>query len=170
MGESKVGFIPQVVVQGAMGPKVYGVLLTDQRFIFALESASKAGIAALLGGIVGAAIANAMATREEVDYDTAEPEALAADGKNLAIPHNAIEHLRFEKKLAAYRLILEYRNPKGKRKKLDALVTPSYEFVQERKQQGVKLKAARREYAQSVQEALRRALPLNVTQRAKWWV
>lgn len=168
MEEKKVAWIPSVVVQGALGPKGYGVLLTDQRSIFVLRKSSKSGLGAILGGAVGAAIAEAMSDSKSIDYAHTDPNTLAADSKNISIPHLAIQRLRMKKRFAVYRLLLEYTRPDGKKKKLQATLFPPLEQVKEKKTQGIKPKQVAQEYARRAQEAYRRALPSTTAQRSEW--
>ncbi len=168
MDEKKIALIPKVVIAGAMGPKEYGLLLTDQRAIFVLESASKAGIGGALGGAIGAVIADAMSgDRKTVDYLGCDPAVLAQDEKNMCIPHASIQSLRLKKSFSGYHLKVEYTNQLGKTKKVDAtLVIPS-ELAAQRKAEGVKNKAALEEYAQRARQALELALPPAVTSKAE---
>jgi len=166
--ERRVGLIPYLVVQGAMGPKEYGVLLTDRQTIFVLEKRSKAMMGGVLGGAIGAAIAHAATSRRSFDYENTPPDVLAADPKNVAIPHGAMSSLQLKRTFGSYALKIEYTNVDGKQKKLQAIVSPPPSLVKSRKAQGVNRKQASAEYANQVREAFQAAMPPTVAARAEW--
>lgn len=168
MPERKIAVIPHVVVAGALGPKEYGVLLTDERSIFVLENASKAGLGAVLGGAVGAAVAGGLATRKYVDYEHDDPERLASDPDNIAVPHGAIQSLQLKRTLASHVLRLEYVRPDGKSKKIAAQIVPTQDLIRQGKATGIRPKEVSADYARRVQEAFRQALPPNVAAGAEW--
>ena len=170
MDETKVALIPNIVLQGAMGPKQYGLLLTDRRSIFVLESAAKVGLGAVLGGVVGAAIAQAAATRERVDYERASLPVLVSNPKNVIVPHDSIQSLGLRWKLGSYRLRIEYVREDGKEKKLEALVVPPAEQIRENKARGLPAKMGLMAYAERVKLAYQRALPSAVGAKAEWGV
>ncbi len=169
MGERKVGVVPKVVVTGALGPKEYGLLLTDQRMIFVLEKASKMGVGAVLGGVIGAAIAEAATDRREYVYADADPAVLAQDEKNMVVAHSSIQKIRMKKNLGgAYQLIIEYASEEGKTKKLGGFLNPPQDLLDKRKAEGVKSKVVVEEYARRAQEALKLALPPGAVMNAEW--
>lgn len=168
MEERKVALIPRIVVSGALGPKDYGLLLTDRRAIFALESASKAALGAVLGGAIGAAVAQGVAERRWVDYDHANPEDLAWDSKNLVVPFEALEEVRLKHGLGGTKLHLAFRTPEGKHRKVQGVLLPPDEWTRSRRAAGVKRKEAAAEYARTAQAALRSALPPAVAAKAEW--
>lgn len=168
MVERKIAVVPHVVVTGALGPKEYGILLTDERAIFVLESASKTGLGAALGGAVGAAIAGGLATRKYVDYGQEDPERLANDPDNIVVPHSSIQSLQLKKTLGSHVLRLEYVRADGKSKKIAAQVVPSVDLFRRGKQTGIRPKEVSADYARRVQEAFRQALPQNVLATAEW--
>ncbi len=168
MAERKVAVVPHVVVAGALGPREYGILLTDERTIFVLESSSKAGLGAALGGAVGAAVAGGLATRKYVDYEREDPERLAADENNFAVPHRAIQNLQIKKALGSHVLRLEYVRPDGKSKKIAAQIVPTQDLVHQGKAAGLRPRDVSADYARKVQDAFRQALPPNIAARAEW--
>lgn len=169
MGEKKVGVVPKVVIAGALGPKEYGLLLTDQRMIFVLEKASKMGVGAVLGGVIGAAIAEAATDRREYVYADADPSVLAQDEKNLVVTHSSIQKIRIKKNLGgAYQMIIEYANEDGKSKKLGGFLNPPGDLLDKRKAEGVKSKIVIEEYARRAQEALKLALPPSTVMNSEW--
>ncbi len=168
MPERKVAVVPHIVVAGALGPKEYGILLTDERAIFVLERASKAGLAGALGGAVGAAVAGGLADRKYVDYEHEDPERLASDPDNITVPHRAIQSLQMKKTLGSHVLRLEYLRPDGKSKKIAAQVVPTRELFRQGKETGIRPKQVSADYARKVQEAFRQALPPNVAAGAVW--
>lgn len=168
MDETKVALIPRVIMAGALGPKEYAILLTDRRSILVLEDASKAGLGAALGGVVGAAIARAASTRREIDYAHADPERLAQDEKNLVISYIAIRRLELRKKLAGYSLLIEYARSDGKLKKVQAAIVPPADHIKSEKARGVPTKATARAYAEHVRDALKKALPPGQAAAAEW--
>jgi hypothetical protein len=169
--EAKLATIPRVVVAGAFGPKEYGILLTDRRMIFVLEFSSKAGIAGALGGAIGAVIATAAESRRstnEVNYADADPDELAGHEKSFVVPYAGIESLIVERKLGSYRLLIEYANAEGKRKKIAAMIAPPRTTVSQNKALGVTPKDTAAEYARTVQAALQKALPPSAATKAAW--
>jgi len=166
--ERKVALIPRVVVSGAMGPKEYGLVLTDRRAIFVLESASKAALGAALGGAIGAAIAQGAAERRWVDYDRASPDELAREPKNLVVPYEALEEVRLKRRFGSTKLQLAFLTPERKRKKVDGVLMPPDEWMRSRKASGVRPKEAVAEYARTAQVALQNALPPAVAAKAEW--
>jgi len=168
--ESRVALIPKVIVPGALGPKEYGVLLTDRRMIFVLERASKAVLGVALGGAIGAAIAEGAASRRYVDYANEPPEALAADEKNIVVPYVSIRELRMKKSLGSYSMRVTYTTHEGKTKKLDSVPAAPADQIAQAKATGVKPKAAQREYVRKVQGALLQALPPVLAQKAVWGI
>ncbi len=162
MTERKVAVVPHVVVSGALGPREYGILLTDERTIFVLESASKAGLGAVLGGVVGAAVAGGLATRTYVDYEHEDPERLASQEDNIAVPHRALQSLQIKKTLGSHVLRMEYVRPDGKAKKIAAQIVPTQDLFRQGRSTGLKPKEVSADYARKVQEAFRQALPPNM--------
>jgi len=165
--ERKVGLIPKVMMKGAMGPKEYGVLVTDQRTIFALEKASKAALVGVLGDAL-------LSSRKTVDYETAEPEALAADADSIVVPHSQLQRLTLKKGFSSYTLsstytlLLDYGTPEGRTKKLKAFLVPPSELIAEKKRQGISKEQVHKEYAQAIQRAFQEALPASAALRAEW--
>ena len=168
MEERKVAVIPRVIVAGAMGPKEYGVLLTNERTIFVLESASKAGVAAIVGGAIGAAIAEAAREKKVNDYANCDPASLAADAKNICIAHASVLGLELKKKIAGYALRLEYSDAGGKKKKIAGMLAIPDELAARKKAEGVKTKVALDEYAKMSRQAFELALPPSIVQHAEW--
>ncbi|MCU0859244.1 MAG: hypothetical protein MUE55_01470 [Thermoplasmata archaeon] len=168
MGERKVAIIPLLVVAGALGPRQYGLLLTDQRSIFVLSSDSKAMVGGIVGGAIGAAIVEAMTEKRPVDYYNCDPVELALDKKNLCIPHSSISGIRLKKGMTGYHLKVEYADDEGKTRKLDATLAMPPELAEQRKAQGVKAKEALAEYVGSARRALEMALPAGVASTAVW--
>jgi len=166
--ERRVAVIPRVIVQGAMGPKEYGLLLTSERSIFVLEKSSKAGIGAVLGGAIGAAIADAMSDKKSKDYSSCDPSALARDEKNICVSHASVIHLELKKKLSGYALRLNYTDAGGKQRKLAGLLAIPDSLSAKKKSEGVKSKRAMEEYAKMSRQALELALPPIVVQNAEW--
>jgi len=168
MEERKIGLAPRVMAQGAMGPKEYAVLVTDRRSIFVLEFKSKAGIGGALGGMIGAAIASAADSRMSFDYENENPEMLASEKGSIAIPHDSLEHVRFKSGMLGNWMQIEYRSEEGKTKKLGVSLVPPNDYMKEKKDNGVKGKAAMHEYVNEVQSLFRRALPLTAASKVEW--
>lgn len=168
MEERKIGLAPRVMAQGAMGPKEYAVLVTDKRSIFVLELKSKAGIGGVLGGAIGALIASAADSRRILDYENENPEMLASEKGSIAIPHDSLEHVRFKSGTLGNSMHIKYRTEAGKTKKLEVSLVPPSDYIRERKDTGVKGKAAMQEYVNEVQSLFRRALPLTAAAKVEW--
>lgn len=165
--ERKVALIPRVIMKGAMGPKEYGVLLTDQRAIFVLEKASKA---ALLGAIGDALLSD----KKVVDYKSENLNELAADDKNVVVPYVGIQKLHLKKGFSSYTmssmytLLIDYLDPSNKSRSIKAFLQPSQEHVGNKKAEGVDRKAATEEYARNARKAIEQAMPPGALQRGEW--
>jgi len=167
MGENKIALVPRVMMKGAMGPKDYGLLITDQRSIFVLEKASKA---ALLGAIGDALLSD----KKTVDYASEDIGKLAADDSNTVVPHAGIQKLHLKKGFSsytmsnAYTLLVDYVDSAGKSRSLKAFLVPPQEMLETRKAAGVDKKTAIEEYAKSARKAFEQALPPSAAQRTEW--
>lgn len=165
MEEKKIGAIPHVNVATAFGPKEYGLLVTEERTIFAiLKETSKLGWA-----IGGTLLSDAMGEDRHVNLEDTSADNLACYSGSICVPHNSLEQIQFKKTLGAHRMLMKYRNEKGKKKALDVFLVPAPEYFEKMKTTGVKPKEAREQYARNVQEVYRRALPLTVSTNAKWF-
>ena len=148
-------------MSGAMGPKDYGILLTDRRTVFVLERASKA----VLLGVLGDAL---LTDKKAVDYSSDRIEALANDSRNMAILHHEVEVVRVRKKLGSYVLTMEHRNATGKTKTVKAYLTPPQGLVKSKTEGGMSKAQVAEEYATSAMRAFEMALPPTVVQRGEW--
>ena len=168
MEEKRIAVIPSAMIQGALGPKEYGVLLTDQRSIFVLTRATNAAVWGALGGALGAMVGYAVTDPQYVAYLEADLATLSSNDKNISIPHSSIRKLGLEKKLGGYRLQIEYMTPEGKSKTLNAVLTLPPVHLKQKKSEGVKTKEAFEEYSRKVREAYEHALPPEIGARAEW--
>ena len=148
-------------MSGAMGPKDYGVLLTDRRTVFVLERASKA----VLLGVLGDAL---VTNKKTVDYSSDRIEGLTRDSRNIVILHHDIESIRIRKKLGSYVLALERRNATGKTKTVKAYLTPPQGLVKSKTDGGMSKAQVAEEYARLAMRAFEMALPPTVVQRGEW--
>ncbi len=156
-------------MSGALGPKEYGLLLTDQRLIFVLEKASKAGVAAALGGVIGAAIAEAATQKREYVYADADPGTLARDEKNITVQNTSIQKLRMKRTMGgAYQMTVEYASDDGKARKLNGFLHPPQDMLAAKKAGGARTKVVLEEYAMKSQEALKLAVPPVVAMNSEW--
>jgi hypothetical protein len=171
LDEKRMGLVPKITVQGALGPKDYAVLVTDKRSIFVLESSSKAGIAGAFGGVIGAAVASAATSRRTFDYENSDPDVLAGDSKNFVIPHQALEKFEVKKGMigSIYRFTIEHRTPEGKGKKVKGQLIMPNELWKQKKQEGVTGGVANRDYAVKVRELYMRALPASTSATVMDW-
>jgi hypothetical protein len=169
MEEKKIGAIPHVNVVTPFGPKECGVLVTEERTIFALLKEPKTAAGWVVAGAIGSAVANAVAKERYVDLENTPPDTLACVSGNICVPHNSLEKLKFKKGVTGHRMLMTYRNEKGKKKGLEVALIPTPQYVNRMKASGVKPKKAREEYAKSVQEVYRTALPLSVSTSTKWF-
>lgn len=168
MEERKIGLAPRVMTQGAMGPKEYAVLVTDRRSIFVLEFGSKMGLGWMIGGAVGAAIAAGADSRNTYDYQNENPDQLATQKGSIAIPHDALEQVKFKAGMGGHRMQIRYRGDGGKSKKIVFALIPPSDYIGERKDTGMKRKEAIEEYMNEVQGLFRRALPLAASSKVEW--
>jgi hypothetical protein len=168
MEEKKIGAIPHVNVVTPFGPKECGVLVTEERTIFALLREPRTAAGWVVAGAIGSAVANAVAKERCVDLGNTPPETLACYSGNICVPHNSLENLKFKKGVAANYMFMTYRNEKGKKKKLEVALVPTPEYIKRMKVSGVKPKEAKKQYAKSVEEVYRNALPLSVSTGTEW--
>lgn len=159
--ETKVGLIPRVMVQGAMGPKDYGLLVTDQRCIFVLEKASKA----VLWGALGDAL---LTDKKSVDYDGRTIDELAADGKSMVINNLQVRGVGIKKSLGGYVLSFDYEDSNGKVRAFKSTLVPPAELLRQRKEQGVDKKAVSDDYARAARAVLEKGLPQTVARAGSW--
>lgn len=167
MEERKVALVPRIVVSGAIGPKDYALLLTTSRSIFVLENASRAELGAILGGVIGAAVADAVTQKKCVDYRLADPSALAVDEKNICVPHTSLKGLELKKKWSGYHIRFDYTDISGKDRKVAGLLSMPEELEAAKKAEGVKPAAALEEYVRMARQAIELALPPSVAQFAE---
>ncbi len=114
------------------------MFVTDQRTILVLEKSSKAGLGGAFG-VVGAAIAAAATSQgRSFDYSQMDANSLAADPKNVVIPHNMLGGIRMKKRRIgpSYELELFYQNSEGKNKDFNGSLLPPDIVVKSRKNQG----------------------------------
>jgi len=165
--EKKVALIPKVIMKGAMGPKQYGVLLTDQRAIFVLEKASKAAVLGALGDAL-------LGDKKEIDYKNENLDGLAADDKNVVVPYSGIQKLHLKKGFSsytmsnAYTLLVDFMDPTNKPRSIKAFLQPPEDLVQKKKAEGVDRKAVTEEYARNARKAFEQAMPPVASQRGEW--
>ncbi len=165
--ENRIALIPRVMMKGAMGPKDYGLLITDRRSIFVLEKASKAALLGVLGDAL-------LSDKKEVDYAGEDIEKLASDEQNTVVPHENIQKLHLKKGFSsytmsnAYTLLVDYADPAGKTRSVKAFLVPSNEFLALKKKEGVDKKTAIEEYARSARNAFERALGASAAAKAEW--
>ncbi len=165
--EKKVALIPKVMMKGAMGPKEYGVLLTDQRAIFVLERASKAALLGALGDML-------LSDDKQVDYKSENIEGLAADSKNVVVPYSGINKLHLKKGFSSYTmsnsftLLIDYLDPANKSRSVKAFLVPPDDLIVKRKAEGVDKKIVSEEYARNARKALEQAIPPGALQRGEW--
>jgi len=165
--ETRIALIPRVMMKGAMGPKDYGLLITDRRSIFVLEKASKA---ALLGALGDALLSD----KKTFDYASEDIEKLALDEHNTVVPHEDIQKLHLKKGFSsytmsnAYTLLVDYTDTAGRSRSVKAFLTPTNEFLALKKNEGVDKKTAIEEYAQSARKAFEQALGVSAAGRAEW--
>ncbi len=168
MEERRIGLAPRLLAQGAMGIKEYALLVTDKRSIFVVELASKAGLGASLGGVIGAVIASSLESKTSYDYENVDTDVLAGMKGNVAIPHDAIERMKFKSGAFSNSLSVRYRTPEGKSKKLYMNVVPPESYVKSKKIAGVKRKEVLRQYLSEVQNLYQRALPFTSSMKVEW--
>jgi len=165
--EKKVALIPRVIMKGAMGPKEYGILLTDQRAIFVLENVNRA---ALLGAIGDALLSD----KKTVDYQNENIDGLVADEKNVVVSYAGIQKLHMKKGFSSYTmssmytLLIDYVDSNSKPRSIKAFLQPSQEQVQKKKAEGIGAKAATEEYARNAKKAFEQALPPVALSKGEW--
>lgn len=167
MEERRVAAIPHVNISGAMGVREYGIMLTDQRTIFALLKEVKM-TGAILGGAIGHALATSMAKERHVDLENTSPEQLAAKPDSIIVPHDSVDSIRFKKSVGTYYVQIKYKDFRGKKKKLNVAIVPTSEYLKKRKEEGVKRKEVLEQYSANVENAYRKALPLTVALNTRW--
>ncbi|MBO0888184.1 hypothetical protein J2P12_03700 [Candidatus Bathyarchaeota archaeon] len=152
--ERKIGLIPRIIIPSRMGPKEYGLLVTDRRSILVLEKDSKAGLAGALGGTIAYAVAQAATTRKSFDYGQEDIQTFALNPRNIVIPHEALETIRMKKAFLnpSYWMHLRFQGNDNKRKKIKAFLKPPGEHVKQKKSEGHAKKQIHLDYAKKVQD------------------
>jgi len=154
-------------MKGAMGPKEYGVLLTDQRAFFVLEKASRAVVIGVLGDAL-------LTDRKEVNYLNENLDVLAANDKNVVVPYVGIQNIQLKKGISsytlsnAYTLLVDFIDATNTPRSIKAFLQPPQELVKKKKAEGTDRKAVTEEYARNAKKALEQAMPPGVLQRGKW--
>lgn len=166
MEERKIGVVSGAHMAGALGPKQFGLLLTDLRSIFVLEMVNRAVVGAALGGVVGGLVASALATRRNIDYERSDPALLAGRKGSIVIDHSSIRRIRIKKKLLDIQFVLtiEYAAG-GKSRKLRATLVPSSRNIIP---SGMAGKDVYCFLTLSVQDSYRGILPGAVLARSDW--
>lgn len=165
--DRRIALIPKVMMKGAMGPKDYGLLITDRRSIFVLEKSSKAAVLGVLGDAL-------LSDKKSIDYGSEDIEKLASDEHNVVVPHEDIQKLHLKKGFSsytmsnAYTLLVDYTDTTGKAKSVKAFLTPPNEFLSLKKKEGVDKKLATEEYARSTKKAFEQALGASAGSKAEW--
>ncbi|MFQ5909801.1 MAG: hypothetical protein ACE5IJ_03665 [Thermoplasmata archaeon] len=157
-----------MTVEVSLGPpQVYSVLLTNERCIF-FRSSGGSGLGAMLGGIAGALLAEAMAKEEKVGSEEVDADVLASHKKSISFPYHSLLRLRVKRFGRGYRMRLEYEKPNGKRRKLKGWIAPTSEYVKQKKQEGVARRDSFVEYVQKVRQVFEQAVPTDLSHRMEW--
>ncbi|HEX4920398.1 MAG TPA: hypothetical protein VFV92_06620 [Candidatus Bathyarchaeia archaeon] len=137
MNEKKIGLIPRLWVQGKWGPQDWALFVTDQRTILVLEKSSKAGLGGAFGA-VGVLVASAANSSRSFDYSQIDSNQLAADPKNMVIPHEKLLGIRLKKKMIgpSYEMELQYQGMDGRSHDFKGALLPPDIVVKNRKSQG----------------------------------
>jgi hypothetical protein len=165
--ENRVALIPRVMMKGAMGPKDYGLLITDRRSLFVLEKASKAALLGVLGDAL-------LSDKKTFDYSSEDIERLALDQHNTVVPHESIQKLHLKKGFSSYTmssgyvLLVDFTDNSGKTRSVKAFLTPTNEFLAAKKGEGMDKKTAAEEYAKSARRAFEQALGASAAGKAEW--
>ncbi|MDH4123881.1 MAG: hypothetical protein OEV21_07360 [Thermoplasmata archaeon] len=159
--ENKIGLIPKIVVQGVMGPKEYGILLTDKRCIFVLEKASKATVL----GVVGDAI---LTDKKIYDYENEKIDNLASDGKNIVVDYLSIKKLKIKRGLTGNILDITYTDNFSKKKTLKGNLIVPPELIKKKQREGLDKKIITEEYLKNSRKLFEKALPPIISQQAEW--
>jgi hypothetical protein len=168
--EKKIGLIPKVIIQRAIGPQEYALLLTDMRSIFILEKKSYATVNYLLGGVAGMMAGSLLTPRKTSDYSHIDVEQITQNKENISILHSQIQHIQIKKSLGSpYTLFLEYTDTETlKNKKIRMYLIPPEELLVLKKNEGMKEKTILQDYVQKAQEALKQSLPQSVLLNVRW--
>jgi len=163
VAESRIVNISGLTITGAMGPKFYGLVVTDQRSIFVNLLSSKAMMGGILGGAVGATIGHAMSKERYIDYENADLETLARDEKNIVVPHMMVENLQVKKSMGTYQLKMKYMRRDGKVKKVQAVLATTRK---EAKMAGMTFKDFSEARGRQLTNAYQKALPLSILMKS----
>jgi len=167
--ERKIAVIPKVIIDGALGPKEYGILLTNKRSLFVLISSNKTTVGYLLGGIGGAIVASSLGSNKDIDYANADVEELRKDEKNISVRHSKLTRLVMKKGLSGYTLRMEY-DIQDKGYKVSAKVVPPSELVKQRKSEGAAHGEIEAEYVEKMKRAFEMAMSPEAKQKMEWLV
>lgn len=145
----------------SMGPKNYGLLVTDQRCIFVLEKASKAAVWGALGDYL-------MTDRKTVDYESLNADELAGREKSVVLKHSKVRDIQIKKSLGAGYILTFWWESKSGKGTFKCTLVPPDSLIDRKKSEGTDRKTATEEYVRDVRMVLEKALPPAIVQNAKW--
>lgn len=160
MDERTLAAFPGVAVGTPLGVRVYTLLLTERRTLLVLEG----GDHTLIRDLLGESPAGIVPVGREEALDL---EALAAEGRNLSIPHAALRQARIRQRGYSIGLTLASVDAEGRRQTLRAQVVPPPAYAERLRAAG-KQGTAFAAYARGLQEAYDRVIPRGTGIRRSW--
>ncbi len=166
--EAAIAIVPNIQVVAMLGMKECGLLLTKERMIFVVNYASKAFLYTSVIGAIGATIADAVAKPWELGPSPTSVDQLAADPRNITIPHNIIRKIALKRRWGGGYLRVDYVKLGGGKTTMIAAAPPPSGFSEPRKAQGRTHGEIVQEYVRWVHDCFRQALPPSLMQRGTW--
>src|SRR6266705_4202769 len=91
--ERRLALIHRVIVPDEEYPKEYAILVTDQRSIFIRQEKTRSSFVLRQEMRIGTALVTDVIPKSLEDYEETSLQTLAADSRNLIVPHDAVTSL-----------------------------------------------------------------------------
>jgi len=165
LSEKRVGLIPNVTM-GLLVPKLYDLLVTNERLIFISKKPSKNHNVATYAQFVSA-------------YGIEDLDSLASRSGSISVANTSIVQLRLEilaKRGPEFGLIslrLRYVGPDNRARNVLAMMNPTLDFIRSKvpkpdeNRMAEQFRYAQVEYAKTIKEMLSQVLPVGVLQNAE---
>src|SRR2546425_8829710 len=180
--EKKLALVHRVIMPDKDYPKEYALLVTDRRSIFIRQEKTRSSFVLRGEMRYGTALVTDVQPKTLEDYEQTSLESLAADGSNIAVPHEAVISLVMTKgepnfrlqdlfiwltmrrqghKFHVYDFEMNYREGAGQETKLRFYMVPLGVYFKPRRETQTR-EAILRDYAVDALQIFREVLPTTV--------
>lgn len=163
MPEKRLGIVPNAFAERG-GLEKCVILITDMRTIIAFRKPE----GTLKGALKQVYGFGSSPDQLPADLESADLGALAQMKGNISVPHSSIQKFSCGKGIVGFGLWIVYLDDEGKKRAVIANFEPTPEMIAEGKANGIKPKEIRRQFAATIQEIFKRALPPILSQEAEW--